>query len=193
MKIMIMAPETHIGAMYSVLMQEEELEEEKVELPINRALEKAKKKSKVNGEPISISNESEKRPSIESLPEQENPAKRQKVDDTNPPPPSAEQVIKQKRKEESRKARNSRGPSASPAPSTPPATGNDMENSNGLTDELFLQIIDAKSKEFTIPELILDLTSHGHDVHSPDIQRRMKQLMRKYLNHNKSTHTLTRK
>ena len=105
--------------------KEEEVEALKVEVQLNSALEKAKKKSKVQ-EKTDPPTETQKRAS--SVPATEdNPSKRPKIDDSNPPPPSAEQVMKQKRREESKKMRSSRGTSNSPAPTTPQMESTESE------------------------------------------------------------------
>ena len=75
----------------------------------------------------------EKRSQVVEL---ENPAKRPKLDESIPPAPSAEQVMKQKRKEESKKARNSRGPSQSPQPSTPPVQKSPEPDTSNIINQI---------------------------------------------------------
>ncbi len=120
--------------------------------------------------------------------------KREKFDPDSgvpPPPPSAKHVLKQLEKQQRRKG--SRGPSASPAPQTPPSTVCPSITSSGQpvgkvdTNELTAEIlIDAiKSKpEIQIREVIASLKAY---LTKDENKAVFKKLLKQYAIHDKST------
>jgi hypothetical protein len=113
--------------------EEDDAEDVKVEIPVNDVLEKAKKNiNQVKGNKIE-SFQGRDSPKPEgfkvkvSMANEEQPAKKQKIDETGlvtkhtpPPPPSAAQVVaKAIEKERKRKRVGSRGLSPSPVPPSP--------------------------------------------------------------------------
>ncbi|KAJ3261536.1 hypothetical protein HK103_005374 [Boothiomyces macroporosus] len=166
-------------------MEDDEEEEEKAK-PTNPLLEKAKKnklqKTSRNSspaikEPIKIKL---------TAPSTEPPAKRIKLEDgTTPPPPTAAQVIKRMEKEQ-----RNRLTSASPPPATP--TPSAEQDPNIMTADDIIRIVKSKPDGIGIRDLVRELKS-WFDKDKDGNQKKLKELMSKYMDHDKATKIVTLK
>ncbi|KAJ3274478.1 hypothetical protein HDV01_002606 [Terramyces sp. JEL0728] len=168
-------------------LEEEEEEEEKAK-PTNLLLEKAKKsklqKTSRNSSPAVKDSIKIK---LNAPAPGEPPAKRIKLEDgATPPPPSAAQVIKRLEKEQRKRVT-----SASPPPPVTPAAP-PVQDPNIMTADDMIRILKSNPDGMELRDLVKELKT-WFDKDQANNKKKLKELMSKYLDHDKDTKTVTLK